>query len=57
MLQESKAELSATLSAVPDILFDVDLEGRFYQVHRRPETILYLEPEQFIGKTARQVLP
>uniref|UniRef100_A0A486XGN6 cyclic-guanylate-specific phosphodiesterase n=1 Tax=Rheinheimera sp. BAL341 TaxID=1708203 RepID=A0A486XGN6_9GAMM len=57
MLQQSKAELSATLSAVPDILFDVDLEGRFYQVHRRPETILYLEPEQFIGKTAQQVLP
>lgn len=57
MLQQSRAELTATLSAVPDILFEVDLDSRFYQVHRRPETQLYLEPEQFIGKTARQVLP
>ncbi|MEO3677901.1 EAL domain-containing protein [Rheinheimera sp. FR7-31] len=57
MLQQSRAELTATLSAVPDILFEVDLDGRFYQVHRRPEVQLYLEPEQFLGKTARQVLP
>lgn len=57
MLQQSRAELTATLSAVPDILFEVDLDGRFYQVHRRPEVQLYLEPEQFLGKTAGQVLP
>lgn len=56
-IQQAQAELSATLAAVPDILFDVDHEGQFYQVHRRPETQLYLEPDQFIGKTARQVLP
>ena len=57
MLQQSKAELAATLRAVPDILFDVDRDGRFYQVHRRPEADLYLLPEQFIGKTAQQILP
>lgn len=56
-IQQAQAELSATLAAIPDILFDVDMQGRFYQVHRRPETQLYLEPEQFIGKTAQQVLP
>ena len=56
-MQQAQAELSATLTAIPDILFDVDLNGRFYQVHRRPEIQLYLEPEQFIGKTAQQVLP
>lgn len=56
-MQQAEAELSATLAAIPDILFDVDMQGRFYQVHRRPETQLYLEPEQFIGKTAQQVLP
>ena len=56
MLQ-SKAELSATLAAVPDILFDVDLEGRFHRVHSRPDSKLYLSPELFIGKTATEVLP
>ncbi|MBU2115691.1 MAG: EAL domain-containing protein [Gammaproteobacteria bacterium] len=56
-LQESKAELAATLAAVPDILFDIDLNGRFYQAHCRPDSKLYLPPEQFIGKTAEQVLP
>lgn len=56
-LQQSQADLSATLAAVPDMLFDVDLEGRFYQAHYRPDSKLYLPPEQFIGKTAEQVLP
>ena len=56
-MQQSQAELAATLTAVPDILFDVDKEGRFYQVHRRPEIKLYIEPEHFLGKTAQQVLP
>lgn len=56
-LKQSQAELSATLAAVPDILFDVDLDGRFYHVHHQPQSKLYLTPQQFLGKEAQQVLP
>ncbi|WP_301003573.1 EAL domain-containing protein [Arsukibacterium sp.] len=56
-MMQSKAELSATLAAVPDILFDVDFEGRFHHVHFRPESKLYLSPDLFIGKKAAEVLP
>jgi diguanylate cyclase (GGDEF)-like protein/PAS domain S-box-containing protein len=56
-LQQSQADLAATLAAVPDILFDVDLTGRFHNVYYQPESKLYLAPELFIGKHAKQVLP
>ncbi|WP_372627526.1 EAL domain-containing protein [Arsukibacterium sp.] len=56
-LQQSESDLAGTLAAVPDILFDVDLTGRFHHVYYQPESKLYLAPEHFIGLQAQQVLP
>lgn len=56
-LSLSSAELTATLNAVPDLLFDVDLNGRFYQAHTGQNQQLLFQPEHFLGKTMAEVLP
>lgn len=56
-LAESSAELTATLNAVPDLLFEVDLEGRFYRVHTGQNQQLLYPPEYFLGKTIAEVMP
>lgn len=56
-LAASSAELAATLNAVPDLLFDVDLDGRFYQAHTGQNQQLLYPPEYFIGKTMTEVMP
>ncbi|MBN2381030.1 PAS domain S-box protein [candidate division WOR-3 bacterium] len=56
-LRKSEERLSATLNALPDLLFEVDSNGVIYD-YRVPETImLYAEPEDFLGKSLREVLP
>ncbi len=47
--------LKATLDAIPDLLFDVDLEGRYYSVHS-PQ-LLAVPREKLQGKTVAQMLP
>ncbi|GGW66135.1 hypothetical protein GCM10008111_22600 [Alishewanella tabrizica] len=56
-LQQSQGNLEATLAAVPDILFDIDLTGRFHNVYFHSQSKLYLPPERFLGLSAHQVLP
>ncbi len=55
--RQAKEQLDATVSALPDLLFEVDRSGRIYD-YRAPVTdLLYAPPEQFIGKTVSEVLP
>ncbi len=56
-LRDALAELKATLQALPDLLFELDEEGRFIAVHTGQSDLLMLPPEQFIGKTMQEVLP
>ncbi|MBA4256369.1 MAG: hypothetical protein C0445_10890 [Polaromonas sp.] len=56
-LQATRNHLQATLNAMPDLLFELDVDGRFVGVHTsRPEDLL-LPPEQFIGQLMEAVLP
>jgi PAS domain S-box-containing protein len=56
-LRQAKEQLDATVSALPDLMFEVDSSGRIYD-YRAPRTdLLYAPPEQFIGKTVTEVLP
>jgi len=56
-LQQAHAHLNATLQALPDILFEVDPDGRIYAFHSSRRELLYVQPESFLSKTVREVLP
>lgn len=56
-LQESHAQLQATLDAMPDLMFGVNGEGRILDFHASRPAELYISPEDFLGKTFAQVLP
>ena len=49
--------LKATLDAIPDMLLDIDLEGRYYNVRSPNEDWLAAPPNELIGKTVTEMLP
>ena len=56
-LQQALGDLKATMQALPDLLFELDEDGRFLAVHTGRSDLLVLPPEAFLGKTMREVLP
>ena len=56
-LQEALSRLQASMQAIPDIMFEVDQEGRIYGFHAPRHELLYVPPEEFMGKTFKDVLP
>jgi PAS domain S-box-containing protein len=50
-------DLSATVEAIPDLLFEVDRQGCFLNYHAPKELVLFVEPEKFLGKTVEEILP
>jgi len=52
-----REDLEGTLTALPDLLFEVDGEGRFHAFHAGPKSTLFAPPESFLGKTLSEVLP
>jgi PAS domain S-box-containing protein len=56
-LQATKSHLQATLDAIPDLLFEVGLDGRLHGYHSHRADLLAAPPEAFIGKTFNEVLP
>ncbi|MDO9204445.1 PAS domain S-box protein [Methylotenera sp.] len=55
--QQTDLRLQATIDAIPDLMFEVDLNGRYYAVHSTSNQLLVLPPEELIGKTVHEVLP
>jgi PAS domain S-box-containing protein len=52
-----KDDLESTLNAMPDLLFELDLEGR-YLAYRSPQTdLLAAPPEILLGRTVKEILP
>lgn len=56
-LRQTKSDLECTLNAIPDVLFELDIEGRYYGYHTKNESLLALPAQQFIGKKIDDVLP
>ncbi|HRR55188.1 MAG TPA: PAS domain S-box protein, partial [Candidatus Methanomethylicus sp.] len=56
-IREAHDKLEATVKAIPDILFEVDREGRIYDYHSPMHGALYASPEAFLGKKVGEVLP
>ncbi|TXH29312.1 MAG: EAL domain-containing protein [Burkholderiaceae bacterium] len=53
----AKQHLQATLTALPDLLFEVDDKGTIYSLHAPNRGMLPVEPEQCIGRTFGELLP
>lgn len=56
-LRKSRERHDAMLDAIPDLLFAFDHNGVFLEYKTENEENLYLSPDQFLGKTARDVMP
>ena len=56
-LRQSHEQLEATLEALPDLLFEVERDGRIVAYHAQDPALLYTSPERFLGKTVSETLP
>ncbi|MBV1787958.1 PAS domain S-box protein [Marinobacterium sp. D7] len=50
-------ELQATLQAVPDLLFDLDEQGRYHQVWSSDDSLLATQKPTLLGRQVNDVLP
>jgi diguanylate cyclase (GGDEF)-like protein/PAS domain S-box-containing protein len=53
----TKNQLKATLDAIPDLMFELGLDGRYYDYHSSQADLLAIPPEIFLGKTVSETLP
>ena len=56
-LHASNARNLAILNAIPDLLFEMTLEGRYLDCHSPHDHLLAAPPDQLLGKTVTEVLP
>ena len=56
-LEAEKAQVSAILDALPDLLFEVGANGRIQSYHSHSTDLLAAPPEYFIGKQLGEVVP
>ncbi|MFV8328001.1 PAS domain S-box protein [Flavobacterium sp. ZS1P14] len=50
-------KLEAVLDAIPDLLFEVDINGKIYNYHSRRDDLLAMPANLFLNKTFSEVLP
>ena len=56
-LKTAEARTAAILNAIPDLLFELDLEGRVIDCHAPSAGLLSAPADSLIGKTVSEVLP
>lgn len=56
-LRKRETDLRDLLNAVPDLMFRVDRDGRYLEFHAPNTGDLYAPPDQFLGRTVREVMP
>ena len=54
---DSADRLQAILDALPDLLFEVDLEGRIFDYHSPRTDLLTVTPANLIGRLVSELLP
>jgi diguanylate cyclase (GGDEF)-like protein len=57
LLEDSRDHLAATLEAIPDLLFEMDSDGRYWDFRARRRDLLVAPPEQLLGHTVHEVMP
>lgn len=56
-LQQERDNLHSLVQAVPDLLFELGLDGRYYNCFTRDQNLLAAPAEELLGKTVRDTLP
>jgi diguanylate cyclase (GGDEF)-like protein/PAS domain S-box-containing protein len=56
-LRTSEAELRALFAAMDDVVFEIDVQGRYLKVAPTNSSLLYPTREDRIGKTLHDILP
>jgi len=56
-LRAAEARNAAVLKAVPDLLFELDIDGRYIDYHSPSSDLLAAPVEALIGKTVNEILP
>ena len=56
-VEAARAQLQATLDALPDLLFEVGSDGRIYHYHSHRSDLLAAPPEAFLGKRFKDLMP
>ncbi|MGZ8175136.1 MULTISPECIES: PAS domain S-box protein [Methylobacter] len=54
---QAKNKLQATLDTIPDLLFEIGLDGRYYDYHSPRTELLLVPAEDLLGKTVSDVMP
>ena len=60
MLEERQAShdhLAAIIRAIPDLLFEVDIEGRYLDYSTTNPELLVIPPDEYIGRKVAELLP
>ncbi|MDO9236800.1 MAG: transporter substrate-binding domain-containing protein [Aquabacterium sp.] len=55
--EQTLAQLNATLEAIPDLLFELDMDGRYVDYRASRSELLFVQPVQLIGRSVHDVLP
>jgi PAS domain S-box-containing protein len=50
-------KIEATLDAIPDLLFEVGLDGYYYDIHAHDAQLLFKPAAELIGRRMQEVLP
>lgn len=56
-IKKSHDQLKATLDTIPDLLFEVDINGRYFDYHSSRDDLLAVQSDNLIGKTIHEALP
>ena len=56
-LRQSEATLRASLEAIPDLLFEIDLDGNYLSYQSLPADLLAMPPDQLLSKRIDDRLP
>jgi PAS domain S-box-containing protein len=56
-LRLSQVQTQTLLEAIPDLMFEMDRDGRILSYHNPTNEVLYAPPAAFLGKTVAEVLP
>lgn len=55
--EKAHKKLTTLLEAIPDLLFDVGLDGKIHHYHSHHNDLLAAPPEVFLGKFFQDILP
>ena len=56
-LREAETRNRAFLKSVPDLMFMMDRDGVYLDYHARDHDLLFVRPEQFLGKRMVDIMP